>query len=391
LRLVLLLLALLSSLTAQLPPLIPRDVIFGNPQKQLPQISPDGAHLAYLAPEKGVLNVWVRTVGRQDDAPLTREPHRPIFLYRWAEDSRHILYMQDSDGDENWHVYLAELEGKSIRDLTPFVGVKSQNLLTSPKRRDEILVGLNLRQARVTDMYRVNLTTGAVVLDTQNPGDVLSWTTDADFVIRAATAFKPKTGETVLRVRDGQSQPWRDLVVWPFEQMGMFGQINGGTVVADFAPDGKSLYVVSALHSDTQRLVRLDATTGQELNTVAEHPQSDVAEDIASFPDMRPMVLEDSVTHKLQAVGFEYEQYEWKFLDPGVAADFDVLKKQHPGSFFFVTSRDHEDSKWVLSELRSDGPERYYLYDRHSKAMEFLFTPRTEFLRAAGWRHTGPS
>jgi hypothetical protein len=121
-----------GSLAAESPSLIPRDVIFGNPQKRLPLLSPDGTRLAYLAPEKGVLNVFVRTLGEQDDAPVTRESHRPISLYRWAEDAGHILYLQDSDGDEHWHVYSVDLKTKVVRDLTPFQGVKAQNLLTNP-------------------------------------------------------------------------------------------------------------------------------------------------------------------------------------------------------------------------------------------------------------------
>jgi hypothetical protein len=177
--------------------------------------------LRTLLPMGSRFSWWVRAIDKHDDVPATREIHRPIFLYRWAEDGDHILYMQDSDGDENWHVYSVDLRTEIIRDLTPFQGVKAQNLLTSRKRPNEILVGLNLRTPRVVDMYRINLTTGAVLLDTENPCDVLSWTTDPDFVICAATAFNLKTAETILRVRDGQSQPRRDLMVWPFEQMGM--------------------------------------------------------------------------------------------------------------------------------------------------------------------------
>jgi pimeloyl-ACP methyl ester carboxylesterase len=218
-----------------------------------------------------------------------------------------------------------------------------------------------------------------VVLDTENPGDVLSWTTDPDFVIRAATAFNLKTAETTLRVRDGKDQPWRNLVVWPFEQMGMYGQINGGTVVADFDSDGNSLFGVSALHSDTQRLVRIDVHTGKEIEVLAEHAQSDVAEDFLSFPDFRPLVMNNPGTHAVEAVAFEYLQYDWRVLDPAVRADFDVLQKAHPGSFFVVISRDHANSKWVVAENRSDGPLRFYMYDRTSKQAAFLFTPRPEF------------
>ena len=50
-----------------LPPIIPRDDLFGNPEKASPQISPQGPRLAYLAPDEGVLNVWVRTAGGYDD------------------------------------------------------------------------------------------------------------------------------------------------------------------------------------------------------------------------------------------------------------------------------------------------------------------------------------
>ena len=45
-------------------PLIPRKVLFGNPEKVAPRLSPDGERLAYLAPKDGVLNVWVGPVGR---------------------------------------------------------------------------------------------------------------------------------------------------------------------------------------------------------------------------------------------------------------------------------------------------------------------------------------
>ena len=161
---------------ARLPPLIPRDVLFGNPVKASPQISPDGTRLAYLAPyDKGVLNVWVRTIGKDDDVQVTNDTHRGIRQYFWAEDGKHMFYLQDIGGDENFHVYSVDLETKVVRDLTPFQGIRATNILIDKDHPNEMLVGLNLRDRRVFDMYRVDLTTGAVVLDTQNPGDVVGW------------------------------------------------------------------------------------------------------------------------------------------------------------------------------------------------------------------------
>jgi hypothetical protein len=110
---------------AQLPPLIPREVLFGNSERENAQISPDGKYLAYLAPdEQNVLQLWVRTVGQQDDTKLTAAKKRGIPFYRWPYDGEHLAYGQDADGDENWHLYTVNLKSGLVRDLTPFQGVR---------------------------------------------------------------------------------------------------------------------------------------------------------------------------------------------------------------------------------------------------------------------------
>src|SRR4051812_33476599 len=91
-------------------PLIPREVLFGNPRRVSPRHSPDGKRLAYLAPdEKNVLQVWVRTLGQEDDRVLTRDRKRGIRMFFWAFDGEQLLYVQDRDGDEDWHLYSANL------------------------------------------------------------------------------------------------------------------------------------------------------------------------------------------------------------------------------------------------------------------------------------------
>src|SRR5262249_40823888 len=203
---------LAAAAPASPPALIPREVLFGNSPRDFPQVSPDGTRLSWLGPDaQGVQNVWVQSTTGDSARPVTHESHRPIYFYRWAADSRHLLYFQDGDGDENNHLFSADLETGNVRDLTPFRGVKAQNLLVSQKHPGVVLVGLNLRDRRVFNMHRIDLETGAVTLEAKNPGDVLTWTPDWDFVIRAATAFDPATCNTVLRVRDAADQPWRDL------------------------------------------------------------------------------------------------------------------------------------------------------------------------------------
>src|SRR5215831_21320900 len=115
-----LLLISLSAVAIAQSTLIPRSVLFGNPERTNPQISPDGTMLAYLAPDQGVLNVWVRTLGKTDDHVITNDRKRGIRNFSWQYDSRNILYAQDKDGDENWHVYRTNIASKQTKDLTPF-------------------------------------------------------------------------------------------------------------------------------------------------------------------------------------------------------------------------------------------------------------------------------
>jgi dipeptidyl aminopeptidase/acylaminoacyl peptidase len=372
--------ALAPAARGELPPLIPRAALFGNPTKTAPDLSPDGKLLAFLAPsDQGVSNVWVQTLGKDDARMVTRDTRRGIYGYQWAADGHHLLYRQDQNGDENWHVFSANLDTGLVRDLTPFQGVRAQDLLTSDKHPNEILVGLNIRDRRVFDMYRVNLETGAVTPEATNPGDVLSWVADDDFVLRACTAFGGDDAHTTVRVRDSGGSPWRDLITIPFEDCCFAGQVNGGSLVAGFAPGGKSLLVVDPLGGDRTRLVEVDLKTGKEIRQIAADPRFDV-EFNPSLILTRPAVVTDPATGRVQAVGFYGTGLEWQVTDPAVKEDFEALRKAHAGDFG-VISRVKGDQLWLVGYGPDDGPVSFYLYDRRSKKAELLFVDRPELAK----------
>ena len=365
------------SLFAALPPLIPRKVLWGNPERTSPQISPDGKRIAWLAPDaKGVLNVWARPIDKDEPKLLTNETHRPIYWYLWAADGRHILYLQDSDGDENTHLFSADLESRNIRDLTPWRGIRAQNILTSPRKPNEVLVGMNLRDRSVFDMYRVDLTTGATTLEVQNQGDVLTWSTDNDFVIRGATVFDPKTAESIIRVRDGRDQPWRNLVLMPFERALFDGEVFGGSLIAGFAPDNRSIIIHTAMHSDHGRLERIDLASGKTLEVLAEDPHSDVDEEGGP----QPGVIIDPKNGAIQAVKFNYLEPRWQFLDPSLKNDFDAIGKVTPG-FLRLISRDSADRTWIVATFSPSAPVTYYSFDRSTKKIDKLFTDNPELTK----------
>jgi dipeptidyl aminopeptidase/acylaminoacyl peptidase len=362
--------ALSLSARAELPALIPREILFGNPARSDPQVSPDGTQIAWLAPDKNeVLNVWASAIGGDNPHLITNEAHRPIGWYAWGGDGKHVLYLQDIGGDENQHLFSADLTNGNVRDLTPFRGVRAQNVMTDFQHPRFALVGLNLRDRRVFDMYRIDLETGAVTLEAQNPGDVITWTADNDFVIRGATAFEGKTCASIVRIRDAADKPWRDLVVMPFERALFAGEVYIGSLIAGFDPDGKSLIIHSALHSDKGRLVRVDLRTGEEVGVVAQDPQSDVAE----YDDyLAPHILTNPSTGAIEAVLFDYTTPHWVFLDPKLEADFAEIGREVSG-FIEVICRDQVDRKWIIAARRSDRPASYYTFDRETKKVAFLY------------------
>jgi Tol biopolymer transport system component len=187
---ILILLMVPASSFAQEPPLIPRKVFDAPAEHDVLTVSPDGKLIAYTAPSpEGVANVWVEDLATHKKRMVTRAGHRGIGGYQWAYDNNHLLYQSDENGNEDYHLYSVDLASGAIRDLTPFLGVRAEQTLLMPSHPDEVLVSMNLRDSKVFDVYRVNLQTGATVLDAQNPGDVIGWTADANLVIRAATAF----------------------------------------------------------------------------------------------------------------------------------------------------------------------------------------------------------
>lgn len=172
-------------------PLIPLRHFFDNPEKVFAKLSPDGSYIAYVAPESGILNVWVKTVGLDDDRPVTHDRDRPIFNYFWSRDSKKILFLQDKGGNENTHVFATDpmQPGTDATNLTPFDGVKV-NIIDVPRETPvQILVSMNKRNPMFFDVYRLDLASGELDLIAENPGNIVAWIPDAESRLRGAVAF----------------------------------------------------------------------------------------------------------------------------------------------------------------------------------------------------------
>ncbi|HZI89708.1 MAG TPA: S9 family peptidase, partial [Candidatus Polarisedimenticolia bacterium] len=334
-------------------PLIPREALFGNAERTKPAISPDAKRLAWLQPEKGVLQVWVQTLGKEDAEPVSADRQRPIRRFQWAQDSRTILYTQDVKGNEDWHVYGVDLESKQVRDLTPFDGVRAEIVADSPRRPSEILVEMNLQDRGRMDVHRIDLRSGAVTLVTRNPGTVTTWGVTDDLVVKAAIATRPDGGEELL-VRDPVKGTWRTL---------SSGGPDDQLQLLDLTADGKGVLYVTTAGGETGRVVQRSLSGGPE-KVLAVHPEVEPI-DVAVHP----------TRHVVEGVVFEAGLPAWTLLDPTVKKDFDVFAHLARG-FPEVVSRDRADRTWVVSFRDAQGPTRYFLFDRTSLQGKLLFVDR---------------
>ena len=338
------------------PTLIPREVLFGNPERTSPRLSPDGGRMAYLAPDEGVLNCWVRTVGLEDDRAVTKDRGRGIRTFFWAHDKRHLLYLQDADGDENWRLYSVNLETDEIRDLTPFENVRVNEVFTDPNFPDDILLSLNRRNPEVFDLHRLHLSSAEVEPEAENPGHYVGWLTDNDFRVRGATAALPEGGFQLL-VSPAPGAEFEPCLTWGPED-------NGGCL--GFTPDGEHLYIEDSLESDTTELYTVDLKA-QGRNVLSRDERVDLGP-----------VLVHPTRHHVQAVGTQSRSvFAGKYSMRRSPRTLPPLRRFTLGSSISsaVTWRTKRGSTAYTSDQEAVA---YYAYDRETRQATFLFRNRSD-------------
>ena len=344
--------------------LIPRRVLFGNPERISPRISPDASTLAWIAPHEGVLNVWTTPVGPAcaDWAAarvVTDDTDRGIRMFAWAHDGRHLLYLQDTGGDENWRLHDVDLATMQRRDLTPFEGVRAEIIATEQKFPTEILVGLNRDNPQLHDVYRLDLVSGELVKEVENPGFV-GWVADAELVVRCGIAPQPDGGVVVM-IRDGDGQDWRPLLTIAAEDA-----LTSQPIA--FSADGGSLLAMSSVGANTSRLVRIDLASGAA-QVLAEDPEADVT-GVRLHPD----------TREPQIVIFLKERSHYLALDPACEPDLAGIRALHPGDPAGGDG-DDDDRVWLVGFTNDTGPVPFYAYDRETREGKFLFEHQPELSR----------
>jgi dipeptidyl aminopeptidase/acylaminoacyl peptidase len=345
--------------------LIPRETLFGNPDRVRALLSPDGTQISYLAAADGVLNVFVAGIDRPLEArPVTRATKRPIYRYFWAYTSRHILYLEDSGGDENWRLYSVDVGSGKVLDLTPFDSIPGPDgkprvdaagrplrpsaRLVSLSDRDprHALVAINNRDPRLHDLYRVEVDTGKLELVQRCPEGVAEWVVDNDLRLRYGIASTEDGGLALLAPPRAEGGEWAAEVVIPPEDALT-------TMPLGFSGDNSVVYFQETRGRDTAALAAVDTRTG-ERRVLAEDAGADLSD-----------LTVDPATRAIQAVAFNRLKPEWRAIDPAVRGDLeDLARLGGGGGVMDIVSRSQDDRAWLVLVQDDDGPSRYYLHRR---------------------------
>lgn len=336
---------------ANLPDLIPLRKFFVNVETNFDyKVSPDGKKLAWLAVKNRRLTIYFRTLGKNDVRIIDSHSPRSIYRFAWAQDSRQMLYLQDQQGNENYHVYLVDTDhpDQPPVDLTPFEGARAWIHRIIRYDPENVLIRHNQRDKTVFDLYRVNLKTRKQTLIAQNPGDVVFWITDQEGNLRARIR-QTATEKRILELWQPQQQKWKSLITWGLEDFVRF---------LGFTSDNEGMWLQSNRGRDRISLVRLELKDGEE-TLIYEDPQVDVMGVSISSHTKKPLV----------AASFpDYQRLH--FFDSELEADLNIFREHEPVGLH-IRSWDNQERLWIISAFTDKGVD-YFLFNRDTRKKTLL-------------------
>lgn len=348
---------------AQLPPLIDREMFFGDPEIAGAQISPDGKYITFLKPFHNVRNIWIKEIAQPFDQarPLTADEKRPLSSYFWSRDGKYVLYSQDKGGDENFRIYAIDPQAKGdpvppARDLTPIEKVRTAIYDVPRKTPNEIIIGLNDRDPQVFDVYRLNLATGERTLIRKNMENILGWVTDLNGDIRLGVRQTADGGTEILKIAG-------DSLVSIYT-------VNAEEDASPvrFTPDGGGFYLETnkGKSVDKSQLELFDLKSGKT-KFIEKDPENQVDFGSAYFSD---------VTNKLILTTYIGDTARVYIKDKKFAADYNLLKKAFPGGQLGITSMTADEQIFLVSVSTDVDPGSVYVFDRKTGKIDLLYKSR---------------
>mgnify|MGYP000901882795 CR=1 FL=1 len=338
--------------------LIPLKDFFKNPIARSFEVSPDGKKLAYLKSVDSRMNVFVRDISdEKSEKQVTFLKDRDVSQFFWKESQ--LFYLKDFGGDENFHLFSIDLKTLKDKDVTPFDKTRV-SIIDVLKFGDSqsILISHNQRDAKVFDVYKLNIKTLKTDLIVKNPGDYESYISDEKGQIRLVT--RSVGVDTEILYRDNNQQKFKSLL--------KFDYTRGFNPIVIHSRDTKFL-AVSNLTRDKAALVEFDTTTKKETKIIYQNLDY----------DFDGAVIYSERSKKLMGLSITTWKNENIFFDPGfeamygqVEALFKEKNKIIKNISIGMISSDKAENYFTfgISGDRSRG--EFYLYNREKNKITLI-------------------
>ncbi len=323
------------------------EAFFKNPEKIRFKLSPDGRYLAFMKPWENRMNVFIKKIGEPEEKRMTRSTARDVAGYFWANNNR-IAFVQDRGGNENFHLFAVDIDGKNLKELTPFEDVQVNIVDELEDTGNEMLIGMNRRDLQVFDVYRININTGDMEMIAENPGNIQGWFTDNDGKLRMATTTDG-VNHSIL-YRKTEKKPFKTIVTTNFKEK---------LSPLFFTYDNRYVYMASNLGRDKTAIYKYDIVNNKELELIYEHPDVDVTQ-----------LLRSKKRKKITGVAYVTDKSYYHFFDAqrrDLQAD---LEKRLPGYEVTIASSSRDERKILVRTFSDKSLGAYYFYDLNSK--EFI-------------------
>jgi len=344
-------------------PIIERELFFDNPEITAGQISPDAQWMTFIKTHNGVLNIWIKELHAPFESarPITADTTRPIRSYFWSYNSKHVLFVQDKGGNEDFHVYavapFSEAGDEGVppaRNLTPFDHTRAIIYKISRKDPNKMWIGLNDRDPAWHDLYALDIEGGQLTLLRKNEDRITGWVFDWNEKLRFATRTRDDGFNEILRFKAGKFEKVYDTD--PLESAG----------ILSFSADNRQVYLSTNKGRNFTELILFEPISLQE-TPVEKDPEGKVDFGGAGFNER---------TRKMEYTVYVDQKPRIYFHDKNRETEYFYLKSKFPGMEINIGSMDKQHKIMLVSIYSDTDPGATYLFERKSKKITFQYRPR---------------
>jgi dipeptidyl aminopeptidase/acylaminoacyl peptidase len=321
---------------------------FKTPEKTAYKLSPEGNYFSYIGPYERRQNIFIQKIGEETAVRITSETDRDISGYFWSGENR-LVYLKDSGGDENYHLFAVDRDGQNEKKLTPFEGVRVQLIDGLRDIDEEVIISMNKNNPILFEPYRLNIQTGELtqLAVNENPEESIdNWQTDHEGKIRMAAKVVGGTNSTLL-YRADENAEFREVITTSFRE-------SVSPLFMDFN-EPNIAYVSSNLGRDKAVIIRFDMLKGEEVGEpIFSHPEVDV--ESLSYSKKRKV---------LTSISYTTDKRQVHFLDEKSKAIYEKIKAQLGDYEVYFTSNNKAEDKFMIRTLSDRSLGAYYFFDKN--------------------------